>query len=102
MTYWAARAWSGIGEEFVLDASYISLREVMLSYRIPKKFLSKMSISGVTITLVGRNLLYLEEHMDNMGISPESAPNTSAGASGIEALSMPTTRTYGLNLRLNF
>ncbi|MBK7713723.1 MAG: hypothetical protein IPJ37_24485 [Bacteroidales bacterium] len=31
-TYWAQRAWGDIGEEFVLDGSYISLREVMLTY----------------------------------------------------------------------
>ncbi len=98
-TYWATRAWSEIGEEFVLDASYIMFRELMLGYNF--KF-SSTTIRGMRIALVGRNLFYLEEHMENMGISPESAPNTSAGASGIETLSMPTTRTFGININLTF
>ncbi|NOY37303.1 MAG: SusC/RagA family TonB-linked outer membrane protein [Chlorobi bacterium] len=98
-TYWAARAWGGPTEEFVLDASYIMLREVILSYEFKLK---SSPFTGVRLSLVGRNLWYIEEHMQDMGISPESAPNTSAGYAGIESLSMPTTRTYGLNVKFTF
>lgn len=98
-TYWATRAWSEIGEEFVLDASYIMLREVILGYTFN---MNNSAFKGIRVSLVGRNLFYFEEHMQNMGISPESAPNTSAGARGIETLSMPTTRTFGVNVNLTF
>ncbi len=81
-TYWASRAWGGPTDWFVLDGSYISLREVMLSYRFQPSLLDKTPIAGITISLVGRNLLYLEEHMEDMGISPEAAPNTEAGYAG--------------------
>ena len=101
-TIWANRAWSEIGEEFVLDGSYIMLREVVLSYTLSPSLLKSTPFQGLTLSLIGRNLFYLEEHMQGMGISPESAPNTNAGYSGIEALSLPTTRTYGLNVRVNF
>ena len=101
-TYWANRAWSGIGEEFVLDASYIMLREVTLGYDVPSKILKNSMFNSLRFTLVGRNLFYLEEHMQNMGISPESAPSTAPGARGIEGLSMPTTRSFGLNVNLTF
>jgi len=100
--YWAMRAWGEIGEEFVLDGSYISLREVMLTYSFSKTFLDRTPFEGITISAVGRNLMYLEEHMQGMGVSPESAPNTSAGYQGIEMISMPTTRTWGLNVKLTF
>lgn len=101
-TYWANRAWSQIGEEFVLDASYISLREVMLRYSFSPKFLERTPFQKLNLSLVGRNLMYLEEHMDDMGISPESAPNNSAAAAGLETLAMPTTRTFTLNVNLSF
>jgi hypothetical protein len=101
-TYWANRAWSDISEEFVLDGSYISLREVMLTYNVSSSFLKKTPFAGITLSAVGRNLMYLEEHMQGMGISPESAPNTSAAYAGIEEISMPTTRTWGFNIKLNF
>lgn len=101
-TYWANRAWGGPTDWFVLDASYIMLREVMLSYRFQPALLSKTPLAGLTLSLVGRNLLYIKEHMEDMGISPESAPNTDAGAAGIEMFGIPTTRTYGLNIKLTF
>lgn len=100
--YWANRAWSQIGEEFVLDASYISLREVMLGYSFSPGLLKRTPFQKLNVSLVGRNLHYLEEHMDGMGISPESAPNNSAGAAGLETLAMPTTRTFTLNVNLVF
>ncbi len=101
-TYWASRAWGGPTDWFVLDGSYISLREVMLSYRFQPSALENTPFAGISISLVGRNLLYLEEHMEDMGISPESAPNTSAGYAGIESQAIPTTRTWGVNLKLTF
>ena len=100
--YWAARAWGGPTEEFVLDASYIMLREVMLTYTFQPAILDKTPLTGIQVSIVGRNLFYIEEHMQDMGISPESAPNTTAGYAGIESLSMPTTRTYGLNVKFTF
>jgi TonB-linked SusC/RagA family outer membrane protein len=101
-TYWAQRAWGDISEEFVLDGSYISLREVMLTYNFKPSFLAKTPFAGITLSAVGRNLMYLEEHMQDMGVSPESAPNTSAGDAGYEAFAMPTTRTWGFNVKLTF
>jgi TonB-linked SusC/RagA family outer membrane protein len=101
-SYWANRAWDGIGEEFVEDGSYISLREVMLSYRFKPSLLNKTPLAGVTLTAVGRNLAYLQNKMDYLGLSPESDPNTAGGASGIEALAVPSTRTYGFNIKLTF
>lgn len=102
MRYWANRAWDGISEEFVEDGSYISLREVMFSYKFQPSILKKTPFTGLTITAVGRNLAYLQNGMDYLGLSPESAPNTAGGASGIEALAVPSTRSYGFNIKLTF
>jgi TonB-linked SusC/RagA family outer membrane protein len=100
--YWAMRAWSDITEEFVMDGSYISLREVMLTYNFNRSVLSKTPFAGITVSVLGRNLMYLEEHMQDMGVSPESAPNTSAGYAGSESFAIPTTRTWGFNVKLIF
>lgn len=99
--YWLRRA-RGQGNWFVLDASYVALREVMLSYRLQSSLLNKTPFTSAIFTLVGRNLMYIEEHMEDMGISPESAPNTNSTYSGVEMFSMPTTRTFGLNVKLSF
>ncbi|MCF6296741.1 MAG: hypothetical protein L3J08_01960, partial [Flavobacteriaceae bacterium] len=101
-TYWAARAWRGIGEEFVMDASYITLREVIVGYNINQNVLKNIGLNSFRISLIGRNLFYFQESMQGLGISPESAPNVAAGARGIENVSMPTTRTWAVNINLTF
>jgi outer membrane receptor protein involved in Fe transport len=101
-TYWAGRAWGGIDQEFVLDGSYISLREIVLSYSLNPKLLSKTPFAGLSLSLIGRNLAYLEQHMQGMGIAPESSPNTAAGYAGSETISMPSTRTIQFDLKVSF
>jgi TonB-linked SusC/RagA family outer membrane protein len=102
MIYWGNRAWNGIGEEFIEDGSYISLREVMLSYNFNPAILKKTPITGLTLSVFGRNLYYLQNGMGYLGLSPESAPNTASGASGMECLTIPSTRSYGFNIKLIF
>jgi hypothetical protein len=101
-TAWSTRAWNQISEEFVMDGSFIMLREVVLGYSLQPSLLEKTPFKSIRLSLVGRNLWYIEEHMQGMGISPETNLNTRAGATGVEVFSLPTTRSYGLNLNLTF
>jgi len=101
-TIYAHRCWGGPTDWFVLDGSYISLREIMLSYRFQPSLLDKIPFYGITLSLVGRNLLYLQNHLADYGVSPEAPPNTDGGAQGLESFSIPTTRTFGLNVKFTF
>ncbi|MBS1575761.1 MAG: SusC/RagA family TonB-linked outer membrane protein [Bacteroidetes bacterium] len=101
-TAWAYRGWGQISEEFVLNGSFTMLREVVLGYALQPSFLRKTPFKGLKVSLVGRNLWYIEEHMEGLGISPETNLNTRAGSTGVEVFSMPTTRSYGVNLNLTF
>ena len=101
-TIYAHRTWGGPTDWFVFDGSYINLREVMLSYRFQPSLLDKTPFYGITLTLVGRNLLYLQNNLADYGVSPEAPPNTSGGAQGLESFAIPTTRTFGLNVKLTF
>lgn len=101
-TAWSYRGWGQIGEEFVMDGSFIMLREVILGYSFQPGLLKNSPFKGIKLSLVGRNLLYLEEHMQGLGISPETNLNTSAASTGVEVFSLPTTRSFGLNLNLTF
>ncbi len=89
-------------EEFVLDASYVSLREVTLEYSFPKSLLSKLPFTNVKLAVVGRNLAYLVEHMEGLGITPEAAFNTQSGSQGSESYTSPSTRSIGFNVKLDF
>ena len=88
-----------IDEANIFDASYIKLREVKLSYNLPSKWLKPLSLQGVSVSLVGRNLWIIHRNVED--IDPEVAFNTGNGQ-GLESLSNPTTRSYGLNLNIKF
>ncbi|AKP54090.1 SusC/RagA family TonB-linked outer membrane protein [Cyclobacterium amurskyense] len=96
--------WGGIAETMVIDADYMALREVTFGYNFSKGFLSKTPFINARLSIVGRNLLYLyrDPEFKLMGISPETAFNSSTAAQGVEARGLPTTRSMGFNLFLTF
>lgn len=96
-------AWTGgraIAEGVMFDASFIKLREVQLGYTFPDKWFVKTPFRAINLSLVGRNLLLWDKvpHVD-----PENMSYTGGTAlPGIENMSMPTSRSYGINLSLKF
>jgi TonB-linked SusC/RagA family outer membrane protein len=86
-------------ESGILDASFVKLREVRLSYAIPASIVHKLHLQGLTVALTGRNLAFLSKKAPN--IDPESAFSTGNGQ-GLESLQLPSTRSYGVNLNVNF
>ncbi|MFV0247754.1 MAG: SusC/RagA family TonB-linked outer membrane protein [Tenacibaculum sp.] len=90
-----------VSEELLNDASYISMRELSLSYNFPSKLLSKTPFTKVGLTIYGRNLFYIEKHTDSF--APEaSAFNTNNSSLGLESASLPLLRTFGINLNVEF
>ena len=85
----------------IFDGSFVKLREVSVSYSFDKiGFLNKVGVRDLNLSLVGRNLAILHKNLPNL--DPEvssSAGNTSVGA---ETNSIPSTRSLGFNLRVNF
>lgn len=97
--------WTDIGETCVIDADYVALREASLSYNFGQLPLLKRSVlKSAKLSLVARNLFYLyrDPQFKLMGISPETAFNTTTAAQGVEMLSVPTTRSLGFNLSFSF
>ena len=82
----------------VFDASYVKLREVTLNYTIPSKYTGV--VKNVRLGLFGRNLAIWG--LDNQHFDPESAVTSSGNVQGIEGAALPSTRTFGFNLKLNF
>ncbi|MDJ1499818.1 SusC/RagA family TonB-linked outer membrane protein [Xanthocytophaga agilis] len=86
-------------ELFVHDASFVKLRQVILTYNLPTELFKRFGVQGASISLVGRNLLILYKQTDNF--DPEQSL-TNGAAQGIESIGLPRTRSYGLNLSLKF
>ena len=83
--------------------TYGKLREVVLTYTLPSKFLQKSFISKIDVSLVGRNLLYFF-HKDFHDIDVDQFPGRSQfnGISREQSLQTPTTRSYGFNINVVF
>ncbi len=82
------------------DATYTKLREVTLGYSLPTKYVDRLPISGARLSLTGRNLVLWT---DNPHFDPETV--AVAGGTlqpGIENMSYPSTKTYTLNLQIDF
>jgi TonB-linked SusC/RagA family outer membrane protein len=84
---------------FVYDASYVKLREVVLSYNLPSEMLKKTFLKGVTLSAVGSNLWIMSKNL------PYADPESGLAAGNLQGYtigSLPTTRDFSFNLKLNF
>jgi TonB-linked SusC/RagA family outer membrane protein len=85
---------------FIYDASFVKLRELNLSYDLPKSWLGEKSkIKGVSIGVYGRNLWILYKK------TPYSDPEegfSSGNVQGYQGGAYPTTKVFGANLNVKF
>ncbi|MGN6493239.1 MAG: SusC/RagA family TonB-linked outer membrane protein [Agriterribacter sp.] len=87
-------------EPATFDASFVKLREIRLGYALPTKLISRIGLKGLAVSAVGRNLAVWS---DVPHIDPEqTAMSGGTIVPGVEASSMPTTRSWGFNLSFNF
>ncbi|MEX1212456.1 MAG: SusC/RagA family TonB-linked outer membrane protein [Balneolaceae bacterium] len=88
------------GELFIDEATNTRLREVTLGYRLPASAVERLPFSGVKISLVGRNLMFLYKASENL--DPDLMVGTGPDAEGFESFAPPTTRSFGMNLKVDF
>lgn len=101
--YWLAVATAnnlGVTEANMYDASNIRLRNVQLSYAIPRKLLANSPIKNAKFGVSANNVWLIKSHMN--GIDPESVYATNSNATGFENAGLPTMRTFLINLALGF
>jgi hypothetical protein len=85
----------------VLDGDFIKLRQLSLGYTLPASILKPLRhVAGIQIALVGRNLWTVMSNSDN--VDPEATFGSNVRYYGIEGTSLPTTRSYGVNLNIKF
>ena len=89
-------------ESFLVDKSYVKLRSVVLSWELPKKWLSGTPLQGVKVSFFGNNL-FLWTPSSNTFIDPEltSFGNDLSGNFG-EYSANPSSRKFGFNVNVKF
>lgn len=86
----------------VIDKSFVKLREVVLTYKLPSKILEGTFINSLSASIIGRNL-FLWTPKSNQFIDPEVSTfgNDLSGQFG-EFSANPSTRSLGFSLKANF
>ena len=85
---------------FIYDASYVKLREVTISYKLPVGlFGGSQFIKGATFSLVGRNLWIISKNLPYA--DPEDGI-TSGNVSGFQSGVYPSVREIGGSLKFSF
>jgi hypothetical protein len=83
----------------VYDASFVKLREVSLSYNFGKDFISRLPLSGASISLIGRNLWIIHK---NVPYSDPEAGLSSGNIQGYQSGAYPAVKEIGASLKLQF
>lgn len=81
----------------ILKADYIKLRDVTLSYELPKTLLRKLAVQSLTVRAQARNIWWWAAN--DSGIDPE---NYTTGTYGRGSRTLPEAPTYMLGLSLGF
>lgn len=81
---------------YVYDATNVRLREVSLGYTFRNVFGAGKNL---TASLIGRNLFFFYK---DAPMDPDVSASTNNGWQGFDMFSLPTSRSFGLNLKLNF
>jgi len=97
-TYWQCIAYNcgKVIEDNVFDATYTKLRELSVTFELPRTMAGRLNTQAITLGLTGRNL---KTWTKVPNIDPEFSYQT-GNNQGIEFASMPNARVWGLNVRI--
>lgn len=101
-SYFASSTYLGVGEEFLVDGTALKVREIALSYALPKSILANTFVNSLTVGVYARNpfVIYAK---DNRNYSDPETSASNGNAAGIaDNGQYPTTRNFGFNLNVTF
>lgn len=101
-TYYNDYGWGQGGEAYLVNKSYVKLRNITLAYQLPKSIVNQLYLSDVTLSLFCNNV-FTWTHKSNTFIDPESSTrgNDLEGQFG-ELYVNPSCRTFGFNVGIKF
>lgn len=90
----------GVTENFVEDASWLRLRNLSLSYKLPASIIRTSLIKDATVTFTGNNLFLWT---DFSGFDPDASSfNSGSNVDAFTGFAYPAVRSYLFSINLNF
>ena len=92
-----------INQQAIYDATNLRLREISLSYSLPKKFLEKTPFGKISMSIVGSNLWFKAFNFPkHLNFDPEVLSLGVGNGQGFDYLTGPTAKRFGFNFNLTF
>ncbi len=88
-----------IPKSAIYETSFVKIRELSVTFSIPKKYIAPLKLQRAAIGFVTRNIL-LWSPLPNF--DPEASQGQGNMAGGMDYMSLPQTTSYGFNLNLTF
>lgn len=93
----------GPDDRGIYDATRVRLREVGLTYNLPKNLLGKSFIQGLSLSLIGNNLWYRAVNTPKYSkVDPDRTAFGTANGLGFDFLGGPSARRVGLSAKVTF
>lgn len=96
--------WQNIGSSFigpaepsVEESSFVRIRQISLSYQLPKSFIQKAHFTNLSLTIFANNLKVWTKYK---GVDPETSLAGPANGQGLDYFNNPGTKSYGIRLNL--
>lgn len=90
---------TGPSEPYIEKTDWVRLKELYVSYTLPRRVFENTFINGLEVYFTGRNLWLSTPYT---GVDPETSLFGNSNAQGIDYFNMPGTKSYTLGLRLDF
>lgn len=84
----------------VYDGSFVKLRNVTLSYKLPKETFGNSFIDNMTLSLIGRNLWIIHKNLPYS--DPEAGLTAGGNAYGFQNGAHPAFREIGASVKVEF
>jgi TonB-linked SusC/RagA family outer membrane protein len=94
---------NSVDEARIYDGTVFRLREISLTYDVPKKLIERTPFGSISLSAIGSNLWYFAPNVPKYtNFDPDSTSYGSTTLQGIEVSSAPTAKRYGFRLNLTF
>jgi TonB-linked SusC/RagA family outer membrane protein len=92
-----------INQQAIYDATNLRLREISLSYKMPKRYLSKSPFGSMSISVVAQNYWFKAFNFPKyLNFDPEVLSLGVGNGQGFDYLTGPTAKRIGFNFNLTF
>ena len=92
-----------INEQAIYDATNLRLREVSISYSLPKKYLDRTPFGKISMSIVANNMWFKAFNFPKyLNFDPEVLSLGVGNGQGFDFLTGPSAKRYGFNFNLTF